>query len=544
MDRTTRATAWTQWRLKPLAAAIVAAGALGPTGDRAASLVVTTLAEASGAACTLRDAVDSINAQADQGACVATGAYGSGDAISFAPALSGTLTFFSADPLATNSALAIQRSMDIQGPGSSVLALNCGSSLFRMIEVDAGAASVGVSGMAIADCVGGNGAGILVDAQSSNVAMTVQLADVALSRNAGVLGGAVAVFGGPAGATVTMTACDLRDNTAARGGALYVSDGSGGAGTSVSVSDSAVAQNVAQLGGGAQVAGRSAQATFTRTTIDANHASPSGGGFEIEGGADITLFDSTLSNNQATLTGGGARILGSGASFHAVNSTVSGNTANRGGGVYALGVGATGLVGLANTTVANNRAGLGAGVLVENTLFGVLSTPANVVSIIDTIVAGNTSAPDIVSLEPNIVGGVLPWEVSYSVIGAAGSVTIVGTGNVTDAAVPPPFGASGWLGPLQNNGGPTQTLALLTTVPDPAIDAGDPAFSGLADDQRGAPFKRVRNGRVDIGAYESRGTADRPKGAPAAPVPGPGSVALAVLSGLLTWLGWRLRPRR
>jgi hypothetical protein len=533
-----------QWRLRPLAAAVVAAGALGPTDGRAASLTVTTLAESSGASCTLRDAVDSINAQSDQGACIASGTYGSGDAVSFDPALSGTLVFLAHDPLSGASALVARRSMDILGPGSSVLNLACGNASIRLMEIDAGAAAVALSGMTIANCIAAIGGGILVDAQASNVAMSVQLTDVTLGGNRATRGGGLGILGGPAGATVTFTACDVRQNTATlQGGGFYISDSSGGAGTVLDVADSATGGNGAQAGGGAYVAGASTQATFTRATIDANRASI-GAAIETAAGADVTVLDSTLSNNQATATGGGAHVVGTGARFRAVNSTFSGNTANRGGALYALGIGAAGLVAFANTTVANNRAGLGSGVMVENTLFGVLTTPANVVSIVDTIVAGNTSAPDVVSLEPNIVGGVLPWDVSYSVIGATGSVTIVGTGNVTDASVPPPFGASGWLGPLQDNGGPTQTLALLSAVPDPAIDAGDPAFSGLAHDQRGAPFKRVRNGRVDIGAYESRGAADRPKGAPAAPVPGPGDAALALLASLLAWLGWRLRPRR
>jgi hypothetical protein len=61
------------------------------------------------------------------------------------------------------------------------------------------------------------------------------------------------------------------------------------------------------------------------------------------------------------------------------------------------------------------------------------------------------------------------------------------------------------LGPLQDNGGPTATMALLPR--SVAIDHGEPAFDPnafappLTTDQRGA--LRVDNGRLDIGAYES-----------------------------------------
>jgi len=55
------------------------------------------------------------------------------------------------------------------------------------------------------------------------------------------------------------------------------------------------------------------------------------------------------------------------------------------------------------------------------------------------------------------------------------------------------------LGPLQNNGGPTKTHALLPG--SPAIDHGsNPA--GLTFDQRGPGFARSTGAGVDIGAFE------------------------------------------
>jgi hypothetical protein len=57
------------------------------------------------------------------------------------------------------------------------------------------------------------------------------------------------------------------------------------------------------------------------------------------------------------------------------------------------------------------------------------------------------------------------------------------------------------LGPLQDNGGPTLTRALLPA--SPAINAGDPSFTPPPlYDQRGPGFDRVRNGRVDVGSFE------------------------------------------
>jgi hypothetical protein len=63
------------------------------------------------------------------------------------------------------------------------------------------------------------------------------------------------------------------------------------------------------------------------------------------------------------------------------------------------------------------------------------------------------------------------------------------------------------LGPLANNGGPTQTMALLPG--SPAIDSGNP--SGCTDglghllktDQRGDPRPNIEDtGGCDRGAYE------------------------------------------
>ena len=57
------------------------------------------------------------------------------------------------------------------------------------------------------------------------------------------------------------------------------------------------------------------------------------------------------------------------------------------------------------------------------------------------------------------------------------------------------------LGPLQDNGGPTLTYALLPG--SPAIDTGDPNFTPPPTyDQRGNPFVRVFGGRIDIGSFE------------------------------------------
>lgn len=89
--------------------------------------------------------------------------------------------------------------------------------------------------------------------------------------------------------------------------------------------------------------------------------------------------------------------------------------------------------------------------------------------------------------------------IGYSLIGnGSGSTLPTGsTGNLVGTATSP---IDPKLGPLQANGGPTQTMALL--LGSPAIDAGSNSKipTGVTTDQRGD--SRISGGTVDIGAYE------------------------------------------
>jgi hypothetical protein len=60
---------------------------------------------------------------------------------------------------------------------------------------------------------------------------------------------------------------------------------------------------------------------------------------------------------------------------------------------------------------------------------------------------------------------------------------------------------------LADNGGPTQTMALLPG--SPAIDAGDNTVASEWD-QRGRGYPRIVNGIIDIGAFEFQGTTAPP----------------------------------
>jgi len=149
-----------------------------------------------------------------------------------------------------------------------------------------------------------------------------------------------------------------------------------------------------------------------------------------------------------------------------------------------------------STVTENSAAGAGGGVYV----FDLAGAPA--LTIANSIVAGNTddgTAPDLMP-DPHST-----LNIDFSLIGVTDGLTITGGNNLTGTAALP---LDPLLGVLANNGGPTETHALL--VGSPAIDAGNPSivFNPAEFDQRGAPFARVADGRIDIGAYELQTVVD------------------------------------
>ena len=271
----------------------------------------------------------------------------------------------------------------------------------------------------------------------------------------------------------------LADNTTtgtyASGGALYVLDGV------ATIASSTLSENgtVGVRSGGGAMAVISGEATIRNSTISGN----STGGAMSPGGGIRSLLSPT----------------------RLINSTVSGNSAgslSSGGGIYAD----RGLVTVQHSTITENTAaGVGGGIALP-TLSTLLLT------IRHSIVAANTDgggAPDLLG-----TGGLIPSEaIRYSLIGDNRGTALdesqaqdSDTGNIVgdldgDGVIDP------GLGPLSDNGGPTQTHPLLAG--SPAIDAGDSNFDPdafsppLNDDQRGDGFQRVVADRIDLGAFES-----------------------------------------
>lgn len=180
----------------------------------AATIVVDSLADgppAAGAPCTLREALESINAGAAGFGCVASGPpFGNDDRIAFAPGLAGTVAL-----AAAQGPLVVARPVAIAGPGASTLSIsgNGATGLLRL------AANARVAGLRLTR---GNGGGLPVGgAVAIDGAGEVLFADVVFADNASpVHGGAIAIARPMAALTVERSSFRGNDARFGDGGAI------------------------------------------------------------------------------------------------------------------------------------------------------------------------------------------------------------------------------------------------------------------------------------------------------------------------------------
>jgi hypothetical protein len=166
-----------------------------------------------------------------------------------------------------------------------------------------------------------------------------------------------------------------------------------------------------------------------------------GGGAVVADGTDLEIFDSLLVNNTSDGPGAGPRagaILGLSGTIEITNSTIANNTAahlgvgSAGGAIWAVSA-----MKITNTTISGNKADFGG---------GYFNAPGP--SLKGTILSNNTNMN---------CDSTLPTDVGFNISddGSCGFLLINHSLNGTNPT----------LGPLQNNGGPTETFALLGGSP-------------------------------------------------------------------------------
>jgi hypothetical protein len=347
-------------------------------------------------------------------------------------------------------------SLHFVGPGSAALSLDANQSYRRIIE-HSGTGTLTITGLRLS----GGWAGIGSPAYGGCIhsAGSVELDHAAV------------VF------------CKAVSTTApAKGGGVYATG-------RLTLRHSIVSGNTTNPGtdgfGGGAFAGGGLYAYYS--TISDNYSINLGSGSGYGGGAftlgNVNIFASTISGNHAVNVGG-VSVAGYATSAVINNSTISGNLAsNIIGGVYS-----NTPLWVYNSTIAFNSAAQQSATFVTA---GGLQLYAASADLESSIIANN-------------VAGGFAFDVGLgdgsSVIGANNLIrtasNLMPPGTITDDPQ---------LGPLQNNGGATATLALVAT--SPAIDHGN-SVNPTTYDQRGAGFARSVHMGPDIGAFELQETAD------------------------------------
>ena len=282
-------------------------------------------------------------------------------------------------------------------------------------------------------------------------------------------GGVVSI----AAVSTNISGVTIQNGRAGDGGGIYV-DSNGG----LTLTNSTVSGNFCvNFGGGIYNSG---SLTLINSTISGNRAIREGGGIENINNGSLTITNTTISGNSVDVNGGG--ILNNFGTLTITNSTISGNSAGQdGGGVHNLLSAA-----IFNSTITLNRAAVA--LIGGGTGGGVFNSPTASFFFKNSIIANNSF---LINVQGDCAGTLTSQ--GFNIVSSP-NCTIIGPFSQVDPL----------LGPLQNNGGPTQSHALLSG--SPAIDAGeipsctDNLGAPITTDQRGAA--RPVGLACDIGAVE------------------------------------------
>ncbi len=288
-------------------------------------------------------------------------------------------------------------------------------------------------------------------------------------------------------ALLTVNQLTLTGGSAPFGGGVFLEGGD------ATITDSTISGNTATSSGGG--IGDDSDFNLIDSTVSGNTAPGSGfiggtgGGIATDSGASDDIIDSTISGNTAGGVGSGAEgggILNIGGSQIISNSTISGNTATGtnggGGGLSDEG----GTVWMADSTISGNSA----------TAYGAASENVNGLTLAADILAENAGGPP----AAGECSGTKPTDAGYNIDDDGTCGLSSSNHSVSDSKT-----IGSFLGPLHNNGGPTDTIALTGGSGNPAQAVIPLTFTTPIDsieacsskDQRGVP----RGAPCDMGAY-------------------------------------------
>jgi hypothetical protein len=368
----------------------------------------------------------------------------------------------------TSGELLVTRSITISGPGAENLAVN-GNANSRVFHIGSG--------------------------------QTVTIADLTITNGAG--GG---IYNDHA--VLTLNDCTITGNSSSFGGGAIRNDGTNiGRHATLQINNSLITSNSGDGIYNDAIKAGTAMLVITYSILSNNS------GQAINNDAWSCLFcgngttsvqitnSSIIGNGGAIYSDTGLQNCGSSCpvTISITNSTISGN----GGGVHNSTQSDTVV---SNSTISDNGFGI------YNDYGAIAASVYNTTMSHNGMEIQNFNAPVVVYISHTIFN-VSPG--GHSIINDFGTVTSYGYNVTSDDGggylngTGDQINTDSLLGPLQDNGGPTFTHALLPG--SPAINAGDPNFVGPPDyDQRGPGFPRVVNGRIDKGSFELQGPTPRP----------------------------------
>jgi CSLREA domain-containing protein len=267
------------------------------------------------------------------------------------------------------------------------------------------------------------------------------------------------------------------------------------------------------------------------TMTNGSAGTENGGAILNEGGGTLNLTDCAVSGNFG-LRGGGISNRDT-STLNVTNSTISGNTSSRGGGITNQDAGT---VNVTNSTIYGN---------IGNDGGGIRKSDIGTVNVSGSTITGNTgrglynaSVSGSFNVKSSIVSLNMAGQALAEVFGTftSSGFNLISTTNGSTGFVQPTdrtgnddFPLLANLDPngLQDNGGPTQTVALLAG--SPAIDQGtsEGLTGSLTTDQRGVGFARTFDDPAipnasggdgtDIGAFEAQTAFPTPTPTPTPP---------------------------